>query len=176
MKILCILDNDTFKEDLFYVAEKVKPYANMVWYRVKNIEKSIIADNCKKLRLILPETTLILSSYIDIAIDCNFNGVHFNKSTYNQEIIRKYNNMIFGYSAHSIEECRNIESHYKTLSPIFQVNKPFYTKPLGLFNIDEKNIYALGGININNYKSLINRGFTGIAGISLCRNIEKYIF
>ncbi|MBC7197493.1 MAG: hypothetical protein H5U39_09585 [Deferribacterales bacterium] len=36
-----------------------------------------------------------------------------------------------------------------------------------------KKIYALGGINISNVNSLKNKGYSGIAGISLYKYLES---
>lgn len=176
MNILAILDNEVYKNELIDVAKKIAPVASMIWYRVKNLQQSKIIENCSILRKNLPNSTLILSSYPDIAMKVNFNGVHLNRNTYSAEIFEEYKDLIIGYSAHSLDECKNIKSHYKTLSPIFTLNKPSNFKPLGLISINYKNIYALGGINEENYKSLKDCGFFGIAGIRLCKNIEKFIF
>ncbi len=175
MKILAIIDNDTFKENFLNIAIRVAPFVNMIWYRTKEDNEEKVFNNCLLLRKNLHKSTLILSSYPRIARKANFNGVHLNSKTYNENIVTDYKDLIIGYSAHSIEECINIKSHYKTLSPIFAVNKPYYVSPLGIINAPCKNIYALGGVNLENYHLLKNCGFTGIAGISLCNYVEKLL-
>lgn len=174
MKFLAVLDYDFFGRDYLNVAEIVAPCAELIWFRIKNIPNDEILFHAEKLRKLLPHSKLILSQNPVIAQKACFDGVHLNSRCQKPEEVKKlFPHLIIGYSAHSVQECISVESHYKTLSPIFKVNKPYETKPLGLIKSPCENVYALGGITAENFSLIKNCGFYGIAGIRLCLEINN---
>lgn len=176
MKILFVLDYSTFKEKWIEVANQVRPYADMIWFRIKNKDANEIYSHAKLLRKTLPDSRLILSDRADIAELAGFDGVHMGNRSISTEIIKqKYPNLTIGYSAHSINEIKSISADYYTLSPIFFTTKEYEVKPLGTIDVKNlyKDIYALGGISKNNILTIKDCGFKGIAGISFYKDIEK---
>lgn len=174
MKFLAVLDYDFFGSDYLDVAEFVAPYAELIWFRIKNISHDEILFRAEKLRKLLPRSKLILSQNPNIAEKARFDGVHLNIQCQNAaEVKRLFPHLIVGYSAHSVDECIAVESDYKTLSPIFDVNKPYKATPLGLIKPPCENVYALGGITAENFNLIKDCGFYGIAGIRLCLEISN---
>jgi thiamine-phosphate pyrophosphorylase len=173
MKILFILDHETFKDEYINVAATAAPYADMIWYRIKGLADGYIFQQAKKLRNALPDATLILSERADIACAAGFQGVHLNAKTLPVEIVtKKFPRLITGFSAHSPAQC-NIEADYITLSPIFHTNKPYDVEPLGVIPAPAKNVFALGGINSQNIPMLADKGYAGVAGISFYNELNK---
>lgn len=176
-EIIFILDYNSFKDNLFKIALKVAPFSNKIWFRIKDIDAFKIFELAKELRRLLPDKYLILSERAEIAYILNYNAVHLNHSCSKLVYLKKiFKKLDFGYSAHSIEEIeRKNDFDYFTLSPIFMTKKPYKVNPLGVVDVNhlDRKIYALGGIDISNVNSLKNKGYSGIAGISLYTNIER---
>jgi thiamine-phosphate pyrophosphorylase len=174
VKILFILDHATFQDDYLTVAKAAAPYADMIWYRFKSGSSAMILSRAKKLREILPDSTLILSERADIATMAGFNGVHLNSRSIPPSVIKgRFPNLIVGYSAHSVAEC-HVAADYITLSPIFHTEKPYTVHPLGAIDAPAANVYALGGISIDNIAQLAGKGYAGVAGISLYKDVERF--
>lgn len=175
MKIIAIIDDNRFGAEYINKAVKVAPYADIIWYRIKNKDARLIYNNCIKLRKALPDSRLVLSSRADIASLAGFDGVHLNSDDLSPDIVKQtFPKLIIGYSSHSLNECLNSSADYCTLSPIFETKKDYECRPLGLLNAPRVNVFALGGIDVSNYKLLQSFGYVGIAGISLCDDIEKF--
>ncbi len=175
MKILFVLDYETFKNNLFETAKKASPYSDYIWFRIKNQDAKLIYDLSLKLRNGF-QNKFILSERADIANAVGFHGVHLNKSSISPGIIKKsFPGLNISYSAHSLSEIEKLNCDFFTLSPIFFTYKPYEVKPLGVLNVKNtgKKIFALGGINSENIFKLKGKGFYGIAGISFINQIEK---
>jgi thiamine-phosphate pyrophosphorylase len=175
MKILFVLDFDTYKENYIEVAEKAQKYVDIIWFRVKNLEANKIYDLAGLLRKKLPNAFLSISERADIAELLNFNAVHLNSRSISPEIIKlKYPEIEIGYSAHFLDELNNVKADFYTLSPIYYTKKDYEVKPLGeidLSNINKK-VFALGGISKNNIENIKRCGFYGIAGISFFNDLN----
>lgn len=170
MNLLSIIDHDTFGDSYLEIAAKCAPFSTMIWYRIKIENTSEIVARATALRKLLPKSALILSARSDIAQICKFNGVHLNSASIPAASVREnYPKLIIGYSAHSPEQCLDKNYDYFTLSPIFETIKNYEVKPLGLIKPPHPNVYALGGVNHNNFKELENLGYKGVAGIGLCK-------
>ncbi|MDR2884527.1 MAG: thiamine phosphate synthase [Deferribacteraceae bacterium] len=167
MKILLILDHDRFKDDYLSIAQDAAPHVDLLWYRIKGVPDCEIYKRAIALRTALPHATLILSERADIATAANFQGVHLNANTPPPAVIKgAFPELLVGYSAHSVEECR-IAADYITLSPIFHTAKPYEVHPLGVIPAPAANVYALGGVSASNINLLKSCGYLGVAGISL---------
>jgi len=175
-EIIFILDYESFKDRLFDIALNAASYADKIWFRIKSADAASIFKLAKGIRNILPDKYLILSERADIAHILNYNAVHLNHSCSKLVWLKKiFPTLDFGYSAHNILEIKEKKDFdYFTLSPIFMTNKTYEVKPLGVIDVSSinKKIYALGGINLSNVNSLKNKGYSGIAGISLYNCIE----
>ena len=173
MKILAIIDYETFGENYLETAYKAAPHVAMMWFRIKNTHADEMLKLSLKMRALLPQSVLILSERADVALAARFDGIHLNSSSMKPETVKQlFPNLQIGYSAHSEKECLSVQADYLTLSPIFPSYKP--GKPLGAINAPAANVYALGGINLKNYSLLHGKGYAGFAGISLISDIDKF--
>ncbi|BAI81582.1 conserved hypothetical protein [Deferribacter desulfuricans SSM1] len=176
LKILQILDFDTFGDKIFDIAVRVDKFVDFFWLRIKNQNTRFIFDTAKNLTNYIDREKIIISEHCDIASILTLHGAHLNKNSIPTNFIKyTFPNLTIGYSAHSIEEIQTIEADYYTLSPIFNTKKSYPVKPLGLdFKLPKnKKIFALGGINKNNINFIINKGFHGIAGIRFFNELKE---
>ena len=117
-----------------------------------------------------------LSNHFKLAVKLRFDGVYipsFNKSFRYLNYKLKKNFAILG-SAHNLKEMRIKEKQNVDLiflSSIFKKNKNYLGlyKFINLKKITNKNIIALGGINIKNVKLISLTNCFGFAGISYFR-------
>ncbi|MCX8084487.1 MAG: thiamine phosphate synthase [Calditerrivibrio sp.] len=176
MKILFILDYDTYKSNLINTFIKSVQYSDIIWFRVKKIDTKEMFNIMINLRKLAPEAKLIVSERADLAKMAGFNGVHLGAHSTPPEVIKKkFPELLIGYSAHSLKEIKENEADYFTLSPIFWTKKEYNVTPIGAIDISDykKKIFALGGINKHNVCQLRGKGFYGIAGISFINDIEE---
>ncbi len=168
MNIITVLDHNVYMDNYLDIARKIDGKCSYIWYRIKDIDKIEIFNRAKILRDQIKKSRLILSESATIATILEFDGVHLNSLSVNVDTIKSvFNNLIVGYSAHSLNEIDRVNADYFTLSPIYR-SKYDTVYPLGDIQIDvHKKVYALGGVTLDSYDRLISNGFTGIAGISL---------
>jgi len=181
-EVIFILDYNTFKDNLFEVASAAANFCDKIWFRIKGIDGATIYNLSKRLRKQFSSKYLIISELVDMAVVLKFNAVHLNRDTSKLVYLKKrFQSLDFGYSAHSILEIEeNDRFDYFTLSPIFFTKKDYKVSPLGVLDVKSlnKNIYALGGINIENVSLLKDKGYKGVAGISFfscLEDIYKYV-
>jgi len=173
MKLIQVLDYNTFGGKYIDTALKAAEYADIIWLRIKNRED--IRQKAEELKKALPDKYLSLSLRADIAAELCYSSVQLGSGCSTEEVRKKYPKLQIGYSAHSLEEIIKTDADYFTLSPIFHTVKNYEIKPLGAVDVShvDKKIYALGGISSENIKLLKNCGFEGAAGISFYKELEK---
>ncbi|PLX70633.1 MAG: hypothetical protein C0602_03745 [Denitrovibrio sp.] len=172
MKIMQVIDYDTFKDDCVKTAKMCSSYADIIWFRIKG--RDDIYQQAKKLREALPEAYLCLSKDPDIAYGLGYEAVQLSGKSDIAEVRRRYPSLKIGYSAHTKEEIAEKDADFFTLSPVFFTVKNYEVKPIGVSSVSElgKVIYALGGINADNVGQLKGMGYTGVAGISFFSEID----
>lgn len=155
------------KIDFIQIREKKLP-ARLV-YELASAAAKITADS---------QTKLLVNDRADIALAARADGVHLTARSLSVEIIRKYfpSSFIVGVSAHTFEEAENARrqaADFAAFSPIFSTPaKENYGAPQGLENLrflcerlKPFPIVALGGINAENYQSVLDCGARGFAAI-----------
>jgi thiamine-phosphate pyrophosphorylase len=175
MKILFVLDYNTFKNDLFDTAKKASVHADLIWFRIKDENADKIYNLSFGLKKNFSDVKFILSDRADIAEAAGFYGVHLNSRSIPPEKIKnKFPNLNVSYSAHNLTEINNLHCDFFTLSPIFETPKPYKITPIGVINVEpvNKKIYALGGINLSNLSDIRKCGFYGIAGIRFINELD----
>ena len=167
MKIMQIIDYATFGEDSFNIAKQCAPYSDIIWFRIKGAD--VTEERVELMRESVPDAFLSLSLDVELAQKYSYDAVQLGVDS----DVKSYTDIQIGYSAHSVEEIMNISADYYTLSPIFYTEKDYEVKPLGLLDIShiDKEVFALGGINTENVSLL--KGYSGVAGISFYKDIEK---
>ena len=178
-KIIIIFDDNVFDEKKFSNLKIPKESAFLLRsYEVKERKKIAkqLLKFCKMKKL-----KLLIASDIKLAEDINAHGVHFpeymikKKNKINWVIIKKNKlkkNWIITVAAHNLQmlkkaEFFNIDA--ALLSPVFSSKSHPNRKNLGVNKFAEITkktklpIYALGGINIKNIKSLLEIDIIGYA-------------
>lgn len=124
-------------------------------------------------------TTLLVNDRLDVALSCGANGIHLPSSSLPIKAVRKYvgKDFIVSVSTHSIQEASlaaESGASFVLFSPIFDTpSKRIYGKPLGLELLRQVvktvscPVIALGGINRENAKSVLDCGALGLAAIRL---------
>ena len=169
---MLVLDHRTFGDSCIDIAKYCDPYADIIWFRIK--DKALVRGEAEKLRKALPESFLSLSLDAQAAYELGYDAVQLGADSEIADVRAKYPDLRIGYSAHSVEEIKEKDADYYTLSPIFFTKKDYKVKPLGALDVSgiDKEIFALGGIGIGNLSEVKDKGYTGVAGISFYENIE----
>ena len=134
-----------------------------------------IRDYCKKIGL-----KFLLSNNIKLAIKLDLDGAYipsFNNNFTHLSFKVKKNFILLG-SAHNLKEIRIKEKQRVNkifISSIFKKNNNYLgiNKFKKLSILSKNKVIALGGISINNLKSLTLIKCSGIAGISYFKNKKK---
>ena len=129
----------------------------------------IIENLCdKELQIILPFSLNYKSSLVS--------AFHFREKDQIKMPSAKSHSMLFGKSCHSLESIKEAEHEgldYVFFSPIFPTPIHPEAKGIGLDMLTkackstQMKVFALGGINENNYKKCLDAGASGIAGIRM---------
>ena len=177
-KIIIVFDDKVFNEKKFSKLKIPKETAFLLRsYKIK--ERKKIAKQLLKFCK-MKKIKLLIGSDIKLAEEINADGIHFPEYMLNKNIINKIaikkiksmKNKIITSAAHSLKsikkaECFGIDA--ALLSPIFPSKSHPKLKNLGLKKLNkilqkiELPIYALGGINLKNVKSLSKTGIIGYA-------------
>jgi thiamine-phosphate pyrophosphorylase len=173
MKLIQIIDYDTFGDRYVDIARQVADVADIIWFRVK--QKGVVYTEAKRLREALPDAYLSLSLDADVAMELGYQAVQLGANSDVEAVREKYPELAVGYSAHSIDEIASTSADFYTLSPIFYTQKDYEVKPIGCVDVREigKEIYALGGISSSNVSQLRGLGYAGVAGISFYKELSE---
>lgn len=122
---------------------------------------------------------VIINDRVDITVALNADGVHLGQDDLPPVEARKMlgENAIIGFSTHTIEQVREAMSlpvDYIAFGPIFDTTtKEGPDKTVGLAALDQvrkviggKPLVAIGGIDQNNYRSVLEAGANSVAMIS----------
>lgn len=159
-----------------------------IQFREKERSKRKIYEQAIKLRRLTKDynAVFIINDFPDIAMCADADGVHLGQDDLPLKEARKImgRNRIIGISTHSLEQATLAEkdgADYIGFGPIFPTQTKDAGKPKGIGMLCEvKNhvkipIVAIGGINLDNVKSVLNTGVDAIAVASaiLTGDIEE---
>ncbi len=172
-------------EILKLVRAAVESNISLIQIREKNLPArlvlSLAADAVKLTRN--SRTKILVNDRADIALAANADGVHLTASSVSAETVRRNfpKKFIVGVSAHTIEEVEKAKArgaNFATFSPIFSA--PGKGEPHGLEKLREVcrklkpfPVIALGGVDENNYKQILENGASGFAAIRFLNNQEN---
>lgn len=151
-------------------------------YDLDEESREIFAKNI--ISLARPRGLKILAAKsFSLARKIKADGVHFSdRDILPLQFFKKKSfpkNFIFSFAAHDFRVLNKIKADMIFLSPIFATSSHPDTKPLGLRNLAKISlktrkahyfsppVYALGGVNAQNLKSLRKLGIHGFAAIDL---------
>lgn len=174
-----ITDSELSKNSIYLDTENaIKAGCKVIQYREKNKSKNDMVKEVKKLKKICESKAIFLiNDYIDIALECNVDGVHIGQDDVSIETARMLlgKDKIIGLTVHNLEEAIKAEMlgvDYIGVAPIFKTEtKEDARDPIGVDIIKtiRKNvdlpIVAVGGINKNNVKEIINSGADSVVSI-----------
>ena len=177
-KIIIIFNDNVFNRNKFSNLKIPKKSAILLRaYKLKN-RKKIAKQLLKFCRM--KKIKLLIGSDIKLAKDINADGVHFpeymiKKKKIKWDIFKKTKlkkDWIVTTAAHNIQtlkKAENFDIDAALLSPVFNSKSHPNTKSLGINKFSKilkktnLPIYALGGINIKNIKSLLETDIIGYA-------------
>ena len=181
-----ITDSELSKNSIYLDTENaIKAGCKVIQYREKNKSKNDMVKEVKKLKKICESKAIFLiNDYIDIALECNVDGVHIGQDDVSIETARMLlgKDKIIGLTVHNLEEAIKAEMlgvDYIGVAPIFKTEtKEDARDPIGVDIIKtiRKNvdlpIVAVGGINKNNVKEIINSGADSVVSIYAVLNSD----
>jgi thiamine-phosphate pyrophosphorylase len=176
-----VIAEELLSQDLLKLAKKVKEWekiatnngADSYYVRLYDANKEtidIILENLfyKELPIILPFSLNYKSDLVS--------AFHFRENDKIKTYHTAYRNVLFGKSCHSLKSILEAEQcgiDYVFFSPIFETQTHPEAKGIGLSMLrsacesTQMRVFALGGINENNYRQCLDVGASGIAAISM---------
>jgi thiamine-phosphate pyrophosphorylase len=134
------------------------------------------------------DTAILINDRLDIALAAGLNGIHLGQRSITPAVIRTRvsgEDFLIGLSIHSLEELQKALGQgvsYVTFGPVFFTSsKAKYGPSVGTEKLREAcrfspvPIFALGGINRENYSECLKMGAAGIAGITLFQNNRESV-
>lgn len=152
--------------------------AGVKWVQYRDKEKSRreIYEEAIRLRKLIKDfnAVLIVNDYADIALAVDADGVHLGQDDLPIEEARKImgSNKIIGISTHSLEQAKEAEkggADYIGFGPIFRTTTKDAGIPKGTDMLKEIKrqvhipVVAIGGINIENIRSVLDTGVDAVA-------------
>mgnify|MGYP000685658858 FL=1 len=176
LQLLTSYDDAHRSEILTVVQEAVDlgvPYIQFCW-KGTDLETFTLAEKLKHI-VSKSDSKLIVNNRLDIALAIEADGLHVGQDDIPLPILTKLmpDNMQLGFTISTVEQLREAEQHHVDfygIGPVFNTKtKP--GAPLGIEKIKQfrtmtnRPIVAIGGINVDNAKSLFDIGVDGIAVI-----------
>ena len=189
-RLLLVTDRRLAARDLASVVDDaVSAGARWVWFRDKDLERQErLALARQILAAIGGRAVMTVGSDIGLAMELGLKAVHLSMA---DDVAEARQNLgaqaLIGLSAHSLDDvarAKAMGTDYITLSPIFEtMSKPGYGPCLGLGILRAATalgipIIALGGINPELVKAVMDEGVDGVAvmgGIYMEDQIEKNV-
>ena len=148
-------------------------------YREKNLPASVSYKTAKELRRLTKDAgvTFIVNDDVSMALAVEADGVHLGQEDLPLREARKVlgDRSLIGISNHSVQEALDAEkggADYIGLGPIYSTATKKTRPPIGCDIIREVSskvripIFAIGGINLENLKEVLQAGATGVAVVS----------
>lgn len=179
-ELIAITDQKQCKDFLKRLSELAQNHVPFI-LREKDLSREEYLELCRKVKCITDD--FIIHTHIDVAQELGHKKIHLTYFDFLRCDIDDFETV--GVSVHSIDEakeCQKKGASYITYSHIF----PTYCKkdlpPKGLEMLkkvcSEINIavYALGGINADNIKSVVDAGANGACVMSLLMKCENVTY
>jgi len=126
------------------------------------------------------DTRILINDRLDIALAAALDGIHLGQLSIAPEVVRAKvsgGDFLIGVSTHSLGELQRAHEKgvsFLTFSPVFLTpSKAIYGSPVGIEHLREVcgfskvPVFALGGINQQNYSECLKMGAAGIAATRL---------
>jgi thiamine-phosphate pyrophosphorylase len=174
-----ITDHKQYKQPLHEAARLAEMHhVTHFQLREKEMAKAELLELARHIRPALEHTRFIVNGHLDVALASEADGVHLQAGNIPISVVRqKYPDLLIGYSAHTREEILQAEASgadYVLLGPVYApLSKSGNISPLGLETFCEWiagtkiPVFALGGLDASNLRTIEFSGCCGAAGISL---------
>lgn len=168
------------------IAAAIDGGVTVVQLRNKHVDKLPLYMVGKKiLKLLKPKKIpLIINDHIDLALALDADGIHIGQTDLPYHIARKIlgKNKIIGLSLQTLSHAKiaeKFDADYFGVGPVFNSMTKNDAAAMGLNTLQEitqlvqKPCIAIGGIEIENVKSVLSHGAHGIAVVSgICASIS----
>lgn len=169
----------TKKSVLDDVKAAVRAGVKIIQYREKEKSTKDMVEEAKKIKDICEKNKVIflINDRVDICLAVNADGVHLGTDDMPYSAARKLlKDKIIGLTVHNIEEASEAEkigADYVGVSPIFETKTKLDAGPAAGLQLikDVKGkiripFVAIGGINLENLKSVLEAGAKSVVAIS----------
>ena len=176
---ICFITNRALVKDrplIEVVREALEGGVDCVLLREPDLKPKMLYHIAKRFRELTEEfgAKLIIKDRVDLALLVGADGVHLSADSLYPADVKKIWKGLIGYSAHSIDEIKSVESDvdYVFLSPIFPTRSKPRTKPLGVEYLKKAiiethtKVYPLGGVDRVNIEKLKGLDIPGVAVMS----------
>lgn len=177
---LYLITDRKLTDDLFWVVEEAfKAGVKALQIREKDLSSRELVNLSERLyeRARRYKAKVLINDRIDIAVATGLDGVHLGVNSLPVDVVRrKWGDLLIGVSTHSLEEALEAQSggaDFITFGPVYETpSKIKYGPPKGIEALKEVcskvsiPVFAIGGINIDNIKEVMNAGAYGVALIS----------
>lgn len=173
------IGNGELREVLEFAAELTTGGATLIQLREKHASSREILRLARELRRILPKNVrLILNDRADVCVAAGADGVHVGQDDLPPEAARRIvgSQRILGISTHNPEQVRagdESAADYVAIGPVFNTTSKDNPDPvIGLEGVKraraltQKPLVAIGGITIENCRSVIEAGSDSVAVIT----------
>ncbi|MDQ3634356.1 MAG: thiamine phosphate synthase [Acidobacteriota bacterium] len=166
----------------------VEAKISLIQIREKNLTAKLVYNLTREVAEVVKnsDTKILVNDRADIALAANADGVHLTSKSLPTKKIRKNfpSKFIIGVSTHSLEKAQQAKdegSDFITFSPIFfKESKIKYGDPQGLGKLQQVceklepfPVIALGGLDAENYQTVLRTGAKGFASIEFLNNTEN---
>lgn len=181
-RLYIILDKETLRAKPLseFAAKIISSGTQIIQLRDKLSKKGLILKETLQLRNLLKNkrsVIFLVNDYLEVAKIADADGIHLGQYDTSVKTARKIlgPNKIIGISCHTLKQALAAQregADYISIGPVFSTPLKPGTKSLGLVllkKITEKikiPCFAIGGINENNVKAVLD---TGIRRIATCR-------
>ena len=188
--LICVTNRHLCKGDFFTrIEEIVKHKPKAILLREKDLTEAEYESIAREVLKICKKSDVpcILHNFIDTALKLNADAIHMTFSMLRiMNVEDKKRFRMIGASCHSAEEARkaeNVNCTYIIAGHIFDTLSKKNIPPRGLDFFKEVisnvsiPVYAIGGINKDNIKSVLNAGASAacvMSGPMQCENVDEY--
>jgi thiamine-phosphate pyrophosphorylase len=162
-----------------FARELVEGGATLIQLREKHVSAKEILRLARELRRTLPiKVDLIVNDRADVALAAQADGVHIGRDDLSPDAARRIigPNRVLGLSAHNPEQVESADrtsADYVAIGPIFStISKEKPDPVIGLEGVRRarrmtlKPLVAIGGVTLQNCRSIIEAGADSVAVIS----------
>ncbi|MCS7143831.1 MAG: thiamine phosphate synthase [Archaeoglobaceae archaeon] len=155
----------------------------IIQLREKRMKDRDLFLTAKRLRELTEsyDALLIINDRLDIAVSAEADGVHLGQEDLPLEVARELFDGLIGISVHNFEEAMKAKkADYLGAGPIFKTTtKEDAKEPIGLEELNKivlatnLPVFAIGGINSDNVKRVLDCKVAGIAVVSAIAGESK---